>query len=184
MEEMFDASNSDVTCRGKGGANTKTPSLWGPTDVRQWISCMRDRRVLKSVGGDRAAVRLAHASQLSSALQMTLGHGPKSVRMNCTSFDTCEALTPPTNQTVNTASWLHTATRDFTEAPRRWMQFWDKLGCVELCAMDQIQVNIPPLLLLVAAECKPCLWSEESVCVDMRPPANPVWSAPSSQPGH
>lgn len=94
MEEMIDMSNSDVMCRGWGG-NTKTPSLRVPADVRQWISCMRDRRVLKSVGGHRAAFRLAHASQLSSALQMTLRHAPKSVRMNSASFNTCEAPTSP-----------------------------------------------------------------------------------------
>lgn len=91
---MLDVSNSDVMGRG-GGGNTKTQSLRGPADVRQWISCMRDRRVLNSVGGDHAAFRLAHASQLSSALQMTLRHGPKSVRMNSASFDTCQAPTSP-----------------------------------------------------------------------------------------
>lgn len=30
--------------------------------------------------------------------------------------------------------------------------------------MDQIQVNIPLLLLLVAVKSKPCLWREESAC--------------------
>lgn len=54
-------------------------------------------------------------------------------------------------------------TRVFTEASRS-MRFWDKLGWIELYAMDQIQVNIPSLLLLVAVKSKPCLWREEFVC--------------------
>lgn len=44
------------------------------------------------------------------------------------------------------------------------MRFWDKLGWGELYAMDQIQVNIPLLLLLVAVKSKPCLWREEYAC--------------------
>lgn len=42
----------------------------------------RDRRVFRSVGGGFFAFGRLHASQLSSTLQMTLRHGPESVRIN------------------------------------------------------------------------------------------------------
>lgn len=132
----------------------------------------------RSVGGGHAAFRLAHASQLSSALQMTWRHGPKSVRMNPASFHTSDALTFPPHCTDSQRSQLAACgDRYFTEATRS-MRFWDKLGWMKLYAVDQIQVNIPLLLLLVAVKRKPCL------CADVGPAANSVRSVLCSQPGH
>lgn len=59
MKEMWDkAQMSSSERRGcVDGGSIKTPSLWGPTDVLQGISCMRLGRVRRSVGGSRAAFR-------------------------------------------------------------------------------------------------------------------------------
>lgn len=124
---------------------------------------LQDRRVLISVGGGHAAFRLVHASQLSSALQMTLRRGPRSVRLNPASINTSEALTFPHLSESQRSQLVTHGDRDFTEATRS-MWSWDKLGGMELYAMDQIQVNILLLLLLVAVKSKPCLWREDSVC--------------------
>lgn len=88
---------------------------------------MRDRQVLRSVGGGHAAFRLAHASQLSSALQMTLRRGPKSVRMNSASFHTSEAPTFPHESESERDQLAARGDRDFTEASRS-MRLCDKLG--------------------------------------------------------
>lgn len=76
---------------------------------------------------------------------------------------------------------------DFTAASRS-MRFWGKLGWAELYAVEQIQVNIPSLLLLVAAKSKPCLWRKASACgheacsqpcaVSTVQPARPLHSRP------
>lgn len=71
---------------------------------------------------------------------------------------------PPTDRRVCEASWPHVVT-EISQKASRSVRFKDKLGWIDLYAMDQIQVNIPLLLLLVAVKSKPCLWREESVCV-------------------
>lgn len=181
---MLDVSNSDVMGRGEGGATQRPRVCEGQQMYDNGFPAWETGE--SSIQWEATTLPLdwRMPANCPPLCRWPFGMAPNLSGWTLPPSTHVKPRPPPTNQRVNTASWLHTATRDFTEAPRRWMQFWDKLGCVELCAMDQIQVNIPPLLLLVAVECKPCLWSEESVCVDMRPPANPVRSAPSSQPGH
>lgn len=128
----------------------------------QGISCKGDRRVLRPVGGGHAAFREVHASQLSSAVQMTPRCGPKSVRMSPPSTHPTP-WPPPTHRRASEGQLAAHADRDITEVSRS-MRFWDKLGWMELYAMDQSQVNIHLLLLLVAVKRKPCLWREEFVC--------------------
>lgn len=75
----------------------------------QETSCKGDRRVLRPVGGGHAAFRMVHASQLSSAVQMTPRYGLKSVRMNPPSAHPTQQP-PPTIWRVSEASWLHMLT--------------------------------------------------------------------------
>lgn len=111
---------------------------------------------------------------------------PGSVRLDPASFST--STTSPFNlssasRSVCQASWLHVL-KEVSTGAWRSMRFWDKLGRMELCAMDQIQVNIPLLLLLVAVKSKPWLWGVcVCMCVNMRLMANSVRSARCRQPG-
>lgn len=134
----------------------KAKSLWAnrcaPRDFLQ------DRQASRPISG---RFRCVHASQLSPRSADDPRAWPQSLSGWTLLIPKNSEPQPPPN-TAGQASWLPVL-KEISSGAVRSMRFWDKLGRMQLCAMDQIQVNIPLLLLLVAVKVN----SDSGLCVSI-----------------